>query len=235
MRVNYDELSSIYSVCSREGLIPEILPTIDGKGLGKTDAHIFSVQDYMKEKGNRKNPLEMFAKRLVDLHLQLDKLNIKAIENHADRVVCDIHSAANAYDLDVFLPAIDKADKIVKDYPMQVIHNDLHPQNVIFHNDQMYFLDFDSARSFVPISDVAVASFRFSNGNPNIIYQFVDFYNSCNDCFQISKSHIWYFLVYKFLQNILFILIEKDSGNSSWMWDLENQKKYLDKVQPYIT
>lgn len=233
-RPNIKELCDIYSVCSSNGFTPKVLSTKDGGLIGYTSEYIFSLQEFLIEEEFRQDCLEVFSKRLAGLHNLLGSLKHIKIKNHFERVVVDMSDTACTYGFKYLIPVLKEIEEIVEYTPMQLIHGDLHLKNIILQSDQLYFIDFDSANFFVPVSDVAFAAFRFTDANPTKMNWFVDLYNRYNSEFQIDQNHIWPFVVYNILQRILFIIVEYERGHKQWMVDMENQKQYLNVALKFI-
>ena len=166
---------------------------------------------------------KLLAKRLAQLHTLLYSNISESIENHFVRVVVDMKKAALCYGFGNLLPIIKAVEDMSVAFPKQLIHGDLHVKNMVFHQGNVYFIDFDSATLSHAILDVAFAAFRCLNAIPSKMDQFVSSYNTSCPPFQISRKYIWHFLIYAVLQRILFIC-------TRWMTDMDNQLRYLDTL-----
>ncbi len=230
----FSKLSNIYKIVSQNDFMPKIVPTKQGAYIGKSENLIFSLQELLTHEMINPAYENVLARRLAELHSLLHSQVADPIENHFARVVIDIKTSASYYGFGYLIPVIKEVEDVAVRWPKQILHGDLHSDNIIFHNGRVFFIDFDSATFFNTISDIAFAAFRCLGGDPEKMYQFVETYNNSNPPHQIDKNFVWHFLAYIILQRILFILIERDNGATVWMEDLDNQKRYLYAVLRYL-
>lgn len=96
----------------------------------------------------------------------------------------------------------------------QLIHDDLHPGNVIFNKNNVgTILDFQSMRKGFKIEDISFCSFRFAAYKTystekitNQILKFLDIYQKYGEIDKEELSHFYYFLNHKLLGRLSYIL-----------------------------
>jgi len=122
-------------------------------------------------------------------------------------------------------------------FKKQLIHFDLHPNNVLFINKSVkLFLDFNSMRKGYLIEDVLFCGFRFGyqiSSNPKIIYNLLHLFlkKYFNKKISYTDEDLNYFLSRFILYRICFILRNHFFSNSNlWISDFNNQLKYLKLV-----
>ena len=226
-RPNFHSLSEVYALCSQERLIPRVHPTRAGALLGRTADLVFSVQDYLAPDHRAPAVPQVVAPWLARLHVVLSRLDSGPLANHLQRVAPDLLSTAEQYGYGRLRPFIEEAEEAIRLETSQVVHGDIHPNNVISRAGRAWFIDLDSATTLVAASDVAFAAFRLCQGQPDGVSIFVEGYNSAGPPVQVADGHILPFLVYNILQRLLFILVEAQAGRPEWMVDLDNQKRFL--------
>lgn len=114
----------------------------------------------------------------------------------------------------------------------QLIHNDLHPHNVIFNQGNVLaFLDFNSMGNGYKIEDIAFASFRFSiHKNQNFRKMinkckiFVNEYEKFNNITQTEKKLYGYYIRNRLLRNLSYILRVKFFIDKNFQWDVDLTK-----------
>ena len=230
----YKKLSNIYNTISQKNFCPKIIPTINNKFISKHENIIFSLQFFLNNDSIIKK-YDLIAKRLSNLHTSLNEISNQTIKNHFERVVFNIKEKAIFYGYGKLIETIVQAEKIFSEMPRQIIHGDLHPNNIIFNKGNIFFIDFDSANYFYTIYDVAFFAYRYFGTNQQKISHFIKVYNNSNPPCIINEKYILKILTYIILQRILFILIENDNGYSRWMIDLNNQKRYLSEISDFNT
>lgn len=121
-----------------------------------------------------------------------------------------------------------------KFFEKQLIHFDLHPNNVLFVNNSVkLFLDFNSMRKGNIMEDILFSGFRFAyciDSNPKIIYNLLDEFlkKYFNNHIDYSDEILNYHLSTCILYRICFILKNHFFSNSDlWLSDFNNQLKYL--------
>ena len=119
-------------------------------------------------------------------------------------------------------------------FEKQLIHFDLHPNNVLFINKSLkLFLDFNSMRKGYLIEDVLFCGFRFGyqiSSNPKIIHNLLHLFlkKYFNKKISYTDEDLNYFLSRFILYRICFILRNHFFSKSNlWVSDFNNQLKYL--------
>ena len=150
----------------------------------------------------------------------------------------DKHDNLIDQNMDFLYPLISKNpfyEKLFK-YKKQLIHNDIHPQNILFlKNSIPVILDFNSMRKGLPIEDVAFASFRFAIFNSSKIYDikilmnsFVTNYQKINTLNETHLKNINCYAKIRILSLFSYILREKYFHHSDlWIHYLSKHLKSL--------
>ena len=228
----FHEFSTIYRMASANNLSPQMIPTKQNFLINKKYGTFFSVHKFLKNE-HIIFDLKSLSKRLSKLHRKLFELKITVLDNHFDRLF-DVREKAIEYGYISHLPMIDNLMSFLEKANKQIIHSDLHMNNLIFHNNCIYFLDFDSSTYSHTIFDVVFLAFRCVSFEQNKIHEFVALYNQFNPPNKIDTRYIIPALIYLILQRILFIMVKKEQGNLQYMYDLGNQKKYLSYITKSI-
>jgi len=205
--------------------------------------------------GSKKEYFDL-AKKLNILHKQLDNYNLKynfrpddksykfftnkeftIIKKqllkikHKDKIDTIIDKNISFIENQITKCSIIPKNNIFK---KQLIHFDLHPNNVLFINKSLkLFLDFNSMRKGYLIEDVLFCGFRFGyqiSSNPKIIYNLLHLFLKKYFTKKISYTDedLNYFLSRFILYRICFILRNHFFSNSNlWISDFNNQLKYL--------
>jgi len=121
-------------------------------------------------------------------------------------------------------------------FQTQLIHNDFHPDNLIFHKDKVAaIIDFNSMRKDAVAIDLAFGSFRFSSFGTDSIDKISKkmkiFIENYSRFFYIEEQQIKnfdYFLIHKFIEGLNYILRKKYLANSEFLAiDYERYMKFL--------
>jgi Ser/Thr protein kinase RdoA (MazF antagonist) len=233
IRPNLCALDAVYSSCSHFGFTASFIPTQDNRMIGSTDEHLFSLQHYLAPQ-DPIGGVEALAERLSEVHRHLARLSGVQPVNHLMRCVGSMPDAVLRYGYRPLLPLIEGVEAIVDRMPKQIIHGDLHPNNILCHQGRFVFIDMDSTTRFVAASDVAFLSFRYCGGDSERMERLVDRYNRCTGS-AVPFESVWPFVVYNVLQRILFIRIEYDHGRPQWMIDMENQQRFLSEAMHHAS
>ena len=122
----------------------------------------------------------------------------------------------------------------LKPISKQLIHFDLHPDNVLFQNDDVIaFLDFNSIRKGIIWEDVAFSSFRFAllskkhQRISHLMKIFVKCYQEYSNS-NIKFSELNNFLLLRILKSISYILKKRYFSNEKiWIQELEKYLRFL--------
>ena len=118
----------------------------------------------------------------------------------------------------------------------QLIHRDIHPNNVIFKNNFVEaIIDFNGMRNDYLISDVAFTCFRFAMFNTKdlkkikkILNIFLKIYLEKNNKIEKELEYLKYFFIFEMLGKLSMILRCRFFYNSNlWMIDFEKNLEYL--------
>jgi len=170
-----------------------------------TSSEISQIRELL----NKKQDLSKFDKNLLK---KLDFLLIQIMENNN-------------------LRKTELSSSIKK----QLIHFDLHPQNVIFYKNKVSaILDFSSMRKGMIIEDIAFASYRFAieyekeiDSMKKRIKLFVDKYRIYNQIDEYQLENIDFYFKLQILRRLSYILKKYLQGVESWTQDLEKNFKFL--------
>lgn len=122
----------------------------------------------------------------------------------------------------------------------QLIHHDLHPENIIFKNGKVQvIIDFIDIRKGFRMEDVAFAAFRFTidrtnkkNLNKKNINLFLSEYSKHNDIYNEERELFYSFLRRKYLSKISFILKKRYfSKTNSWLVDFDKSIQNLKLIE----
>lgn len=230
---NVDKINKVYKEVNKNKLIPYMMETVSGNLLETNKNNIFSIQKELI--GDSPNPydISILALYLAKLHSCMNKINTGKITNHFEEKIGNIEKKIQEYGYNDVLNIIIDTEEYIKNNKKQIVHGDLHKSNLLISNEKIYFLDFDTAHHSLVETDVAMISYRVCGTDKSLIVKFIDKYN------RYSKKRLKFDTVIKFLvrlilQRILFIQICINNGINDWIWDLNNQKKYLKDAMKII-
>lgn len=167
-------------------------------------------------------------------HNEINRIKKKVItkNDYFDSIVNNkISYIENAFD-----EIIDNGKNLKKKSRKQLIHHDIHPQNVIFKKGKVVaFIDFNSIRRGYKIEDVGFTCFRFSIFKfKNIEYLknrmdlFFEEYKKFGNIDECEMDLNCFYLKQKLLKKISFILRNRYFNNSNiWLSDFQKNLKYL--------
>jgi len=122
---------------------------------------------------------------------------------------------------------------------IQLIHHDLHPNNVIFGNNKVSaIIDFSNMRKGNVLEDIFFTGYRFSSFNNQSdkhlkknLFLFLDNYLKYNSVKPISEELFRFFLTKKFLERLSFIMRKNYfSSSDAWVFDFNYQLKMLKQI-----
>ena len=230
-----EKICKIIQYCNSKGAkVPKPIKNNKGKFVNEKYLGYLTKYSVGKQSLGKNLELKNLAKRLAKLHsilanckiqynYQMNQPNyqiltkkeiykIKKIINKKPRKDKFDHNVLkNIHLLSEGLGKLDIFNSKIKNKPKQLIHFDLHPDNILFrNNDVTSFLDFNSIRKGIIWEDVAFCSFRFAilSKNKELLYLMNNFlknyleYNQSN----IKFSEIVNFLQLRILKNLSYIL-----------------------------
>ncbi|MCP4219516.1 MAG: phosphotransferase [bacterium] len=226
---NESYLKRIYRFLDGKSIMPEMISTVGGDLIGSHNGELFSLSRRVENSGRPDTCLTAVAVKLAGLHGQLRKMGHLPIINHIDFVVNRDNAVRllQKNGMGEFSYIVETLDRQMAGKNPQVIHNDLHAENIIPGPD-IFFIDFNSASYKNVAFDVGNCAFRLAAGDEAGMKDFVAAYNDCLEGDRVEFSDIWTVVAFHSLQRVLFILEEQERGNHRWLGDLEKQRGFLD-------
>lgn len=226
---NAEKLEQVYQACAAKKVVPGFRRTREGSMILAVDGGFFSLQERIVLPPAPVDPFEL-GLRVAKLHGCLAALPIPSMDNHLQRSVRPIGRLADRYGYSAYGAILNRVERALNDSSPQVIHGDLHPQNLICTRAGYRFIDLDSACVFLPASDVGFAAYRFFGADLRLIALYLLGYNLLSPGRPVTVEDVRNFVIYNILQRILFIHVENGRGDDSHLWDLPNQERYLAQV-----
>jgi Ser/Thr protein kinase RdoA (MazF antagonist) len=261
--IKTEKICEILNYCKKKGI--KVSSPILNKNKKYVDPlkriYLTNYEEGGKFNGNR-DQLKDLAKNLALLHkcLSTNKINYNYRTNQKFYKILDLNEfkiIIKKIDKKKNLDSVDK--KIMKNFEIlkksieenstafqnvknkfkqkQLIHHDLHPDNVIFNNNKLQaIIDFNSMRKGFVIQDISFAFFRFINisklkdiRKEKII--FIQTYIKYNKI-EIDEELVDEFFKYEILKRLSFIIRKKYFHNSvRWIKDFEKNIVYLKNIQ----
>lgn len=224
-----NRIRELYAFLNKKDFMPEMIPTNCGDLIG-TDANVsFSLNRWIDCHGYSDRYMGPIAEKLARLHVELRKTGGPESRSHLDIMVnnSNIFNYLKRFYLDEYAWIVEKYYNDVMNNERQVIHNDLHLGNILFSEDEVYFIDFNSASYKNAAVDVANCAFRLSQASSQNMEDFTEIYNENQGSVIVNSEESWLIVAYNAIQRILFILLENHNGNAKWMSDLNQQRMYL--------
>jgi thiamine kinase-like enzyme len=168
-------------------------------------------------------------------------------ENEIDNILKNIQNKSPVTPFDkLFLKNIDylkilsiKFNKLsIPQKNIQLIHNDLHPENIIFSQKKLaVILDFGSIQKGNILEDIGFTSYRFASFNSNNISNvkkkinlFIENYVNFNEIL-IDRELMNLILTKKILSRLSYILKDHYFFNTNlWDFDFKKHIKYLKDI-----
>jgi len=257
-----EKICKILTFCVKhKARVPQPIKTVTGKYVDKKERTYLTSFHIGATYGSSKEELNNFAKNLALIHKILKKSKIiynyqnnpqsyRILTPHEFTKIQKIitkKSTKNFYDniilkyMNDLLKTALHDHKISKEisklgFKKQLIHNDLHPSNVIFYKKKVSaIVDFNFMRKGVIIEDIAFTSFRFalfSSSNVQKIQlhikQFIKMYSLFNKINDEQLHYFDYYLKHILLGRISYILRKRYFHNSNlWINVLQDNLKLL--------
>tara|TARA_B110001454_G_scaffold191748_1_gene191595 strand:+ start:330 stop:1325 length:996 start_codon:yes stop_codon:yes gene_type:complete len=207
------------------------------KNLAKTTATLHTILNKTKIKYTFKPDLQNYK------FLTNDEIKkIRKILNKRKLDQTDLRIKNNLNNIEKQINKIKEMGKSVdtKMLSKQLIHRDIHPNNVIFKNNFVEaIIDFNGMRKDYLISDVAFTCFRFAMFNtkdPKKIKKrlnvFLKIYLEKNNKIEKELEYLKYFFIFEMLGKLSMILRSRFFYNSNlWIIDFEKNLEYLKLVE----
>jgi Ser/Thr protein kinase RdoA (MazF antagonist) len=210
---------------------------------------------------NTLNEIKESAENIAKLHKVLSKNKIKykykpdsskyytiiskkEIDNISDKIKDNPKVELNKKIQSKLLFLIDKIDEINKTSPKnnlkfsnQLIHGDLHPENMIFKNSQLVtILDFNDMQFTKIIKEISFSCIRFSMYNTdnkklmnNRVEKFLETYHQFNKLNLNEIFYLKYFFQKETLQRISYLLrLRFQKESEIWKSEILKQIKFLE-------
>jgi Ser/Thr protein kinase RdoA (MazF antagonist) len=172
--------------------------------------------------------LPKIAARLAEFHNLLAKLGHVNLLNHIESTVGTLQSALRRFHLEPLEDFLAQFQEQATSHCWQAVHNDLHEENILIENGQVFFVDLDSASWNSPWMDIASCAYRIGKGDETDMASFVEKYNrSSKTPVNPDMKTLWHFVAFRALQRIIFLLIMRENHQYEWLNDLPWQLRYL--------
>lgn len=200
------------------------------KDLAKNVAILHKTLAAVSIKYNYRPDISRYYKILTTKESQKIK---QIIKNKKNRLRFDENVTSNMDYLIECCKRDEENSKITNrlDLKKQLIHCDLHTENVIFNNNMVAtIIDFIDMRKGKKIEDIAFASFRFASyktNNINAIIRkirlFIDTYKFYNEIEEDELFYFKHFFIHEMLRRLSYILRKRYFHNSD-IWSMEYDK-----------
>jgi Ser/Thr protein kinase RdoA (MazF antagonist) len=136
---------------------------------------------------------------------------------------------------EALFPYLDEAENIKRNIRWQLVHNDLHPGNIISSvTGKIYLLDFESFSANPLVADVLFAAFRLVGGFSRNFFRFLKMYDMFNPLDEIEKQKGLVLLAADFIRKLGFIMAEQEKGNEYYMKDYAKYQSYIHQTLEVI-
>jgi Ser/Thr protein kinase RdoA (MazF antagonist) len=250
------KISTILNACQNyTDSIPKIISTKSGKLLeSKYKCYLIQFMNGSSFVHSKLN-LRYLAQNLAQLHKILNRLDISLPKNdprykiltqkelkYIEKKISNRNSIFDKKMKEKIALiqgsiSLDSAvSKIIKPkLSNQLIHNDLHIDNVLFDAKSVNFIDFDSMVMGDPLTDIAFAALRFSDqksGNiskiEKSIEQFLGAYIQIKKIDKMKLSFFNYFMTHEIIRRLSFIIRQKYfNGSDMWISDFDKFVRLL--------
>lgn len=272
-KITTKQLMKIFVCCSEKGAkVPTILKNDSGDNITEFNEDIIYLLEFHEGHifdGNL-DELSDFAKELAKLHIILqtncDKMEYfnaapSPLYIHPDS--SELNQIFDKANSESGIGALDKAVREhfaflmekysdcekkhhginKKNIPIQYIHRDLHPGNVLFNNGKLEtFLDMESIKRSERIRDVSFACFRFALFNTDDkskmisrAQAFIDNYLKANTLTHEEVANLEHYFLDECLNRISYILRSYYFyEDQTWVFDFEKHINNMKKAQGLI-
>lgn len=222
-------IAAAHLTAAQAGLGPELRPVQGGELLVSDGGAIYSLQAVLG--GERPGPEDApaVAVALARLHRVFASVPHQGTPHHLAEATKNLLDQARGYGFPVEAGLAADAGRFLDCSLAQLVHGDPHPANMIAQAGEVRFVDFDSAHLGSPAQEAAFAAFRLLGTERGAVASFVRHYaeaspeaGSADELVRMSGS----LALHAVLRRLVFILAERDRGETRWMSDLENQRRY---------
>lgn len=200
---DYGINDSIYSqiLAFESDLAPQIYRNCNGKYISKFGSKQYIIQQFITSENYLLNDIDLLIDSLNDLHLRLRMYKTKyqfakKIVNKSTgqilQTICDdkkkILSQCSATYNTQFSKLLELRQKLCIQYNImynplnyEIIHGDVRPSNILFHNNRIYFIDFDYVCLGDILFEIGSAAMLFSSYNIDGFRTFINKYLKITD------------------------------------------------------
>lgn len=236
----------ILQFCREEGQpVPHAIRNKSKKYLTKDNGGIFALFTYLpgSHSTGTEEQLQDLARSLAKLHQVLQRCTLPAPQEEDSAYALltsqELHALQEELppaDFNLLREELKIQGQSTDDLPRQLIHRDLHPQNILFQDDKVSgFLDFDGMVSSERIRDIAFCAFRhalLTTSEPSVIQgkigQFLQRYEKISPLLPEEKAAIPFILKNESLKRLSYIFHQLEAtGRSAWQSDMEKHLSHL--------
>lgn len=218
-----DLLNAVHEAAKVNSLTPPMAEDRDGRLLGLYDGLPYSLHERQQTDMAGPPKPDRLATKLNDLHRALACCGQGSkLDNHFRTDTAILAKWADQAGFPHARQALEVVEDLLRWSPVQLLHGDMHPGNVLTCGRELFFVDFDSAVSLPVQAEVAFAAETFYGIGTQEAGLFLAFYSrACGIETTLSDACRW--LVFHACQRLGFIFEQADLGNEGWMADLQPQ------------
>ena len=223
-------MEEVYQAVSESGIASTLYLGADGQLFHQFEGGLYSLQRMVAGKPPTISDGETVAVSLADLHAVLARVSFGPIEHHLRPVTRGLLERAHGYGLKAEAKVIEFADEYLRNSPVQIVHGDLHPGNILVNGDKAMFIDFDSAHTGNSFQEFVLAAFRLYGADCDSVMRFIEGCEMFPAQFGKQSILMGSLAVHGIMRRLVFILSERERGITSWVDDLENQRYLLSEA-----
>lgn len=228
-----EKINKILEICTANQTTPFTYKTVESNFVLKINDSYYSLLDYIS--GTRptiNNKYSDIAKLIAQMHIGLSGLHHDNLSHPLYLDISTVHDMLSRFKLDYLLPILEQAESIKHTVRWQIIHNDLHPNNIIqSQSDKFYIIDFESFSANTLILDVFFAAYRLFGSINKMFYKFIDFYDEHNRLYSQEKNYGLLLLASDVIRKLGFIISEYYNGNTLYYdKDFIKYKRFADQL-----
>ncbi len=222
-------LDRLLAACSENSLVPRHFPDSDGSLVVRADCHLYSLM--RREDIRPLNPdedLPAVARILADFHgAALGVPCETELEPPLKVEPGRLRELADAAHPEL-VPLLDAYDDARPHLPIQLVHNDMHPGNVITTaSGTVLLLDLESFSHNPRVGDVLFAAMRLGRQDPTHFRRFVEAYEDAQPLDPVERELGPAVLLGDMARKVGFILHRADKGDPFFLKDLDNYLGFI--------
>ncbi|WP_147819484.1 phosphotransferase [Salidesulfovibrio onnuriiensis] len=221
-----DVMRAAYSA----GLGAFVFPSKAGTLLVKEGEDVFSLQMALVGEAPAKRDIHVAATFLGRLHRILAKVQHREVKHHLFIGGAGLPELARNQGLMAEAEMAEPAELWLKKGLAQLVHGDPHPANMVLSGEAIRFIDFDSTHVGSPAQEAAFAAFRLVGADTDGITDFAETYGREYPDSGLTPALAGTLALHGVLRRLVFILSERDRGESRWMSDLKNQRRFVEEA-----